>query len=224
MRFAASTHRSLTGNEARGRELTDGSRVTQRASTLRNRPPPPVSAGAYCLVGVLLFGATALALAALGRPLAGNAFSLWEGNVRGPGNSQHLSDWYSASHVIAGMLFCGVAWLRMRHWPAGWLYLMAIVAGAGWELVENTPFMIARYGQLKNGFAYGGDSIVNALGDVGFTLLGFWLARSMRPRASIATGTALELAAALVIRDNLTLNLIMFAHPIEAIRTWQAIG
>jgi hypothetical protein len=51
--------------------------------------------------------------------------------------------------------------------------------------------------------------------------LGFALAWRLRPRWSVAVLVAMEVGCALWVRDNLTLNIIMLVHPIDAIRHWQ---
>ena len=54
--------------------------------------------------------------------------------------------------------------------------------------------------------------------------LGFLFARKLPPWAAIVLLIVLELVPLFVIRDNLTLNVIMLFWPVEAIRQWQAVG
>ena len=52
-------------------------------------------------------------------------------------------------------------------------------------------------------------------------LLGFLLASRLPVWASIAICLFFELLAAFMIRDNLTLNIIMLLWPMEFIKNWQ---
>ena len=71
-------------------------------------------------------------------------------------------------------------------------------------------------------FGYTGDSIVNSMADIGWMTLGFLIASRLPTRASIAMAVAFELFTLAMIRDNLTLNVLMLAWPIEAVKHWQA--
>ena len=55
-------------------------------------------------------------------------------------------------------------------------------------------------------------------------LLGFWLAARLPAWAGLALALGLEALALAVIRDNLTLNLLMLLHPLQSVRDWQAGG
>jgi hypothetical protein len=68
---------------------------------------------------------------------------------------------------------------------------------------------------------YAGDSILNSVSDIGMMALGFFLAWRLPVWATVTILVAMEVGCALWIRDNLTLNVIMLIHPIEAIKHWQ---
>lgn len=171
-----------------------------------------------------IVAATALILLAMGRsPICEcGEIKLWVGEVHGPDNSQHLSDWYVPSHIIHGFIFCGIAWWWMRDKPVGYRFSLAALTESLWELLENSPIIINRYREATAAFGYSGDAIVNSVADVGWMALGFWIARRLGLWPTAAIAIAFELLTLWVIRDNLTLNVVMLVWPIDAIREWQA--
>jgi hypothetical protein len=148
-------------------------------------------------------------------------FGLVEGNIWSSECSQRVADAYSFSHLAHGILFFGFLWLVARRWPVGTRFLIATVIEAGWELLENSPIIINRYRDSTMALGYTGDSILNSVSDIGMMALGFLLAWRLPVWATVATLVAMEVGCALWIRDNLTLNVIMLIHPIEAIKHWQ---
>ncbi|MFZ9394965.1 MAG: DUF2585 domain-containing protein [Erythrobacter sp.] len=155
---------------------------------------------------------------------------LWHGNINSSGNSQHISDWYTPSHVIHGMLFYGLAWLLFVRQGIGgqgsakWGLVLAVALEAAWEVVENTPFVIDRYRSVTVNWGYSGDSVLNSMADLGWMSLGFFLALRLPVKLTVALALAMEVLVAIVVRDNLTLNVIMLLWPIDAIAQWQAGG
>ncbi|WP_428937954.1 DUF2585 family protein [Fontivita pretiosa] len=144
--------------------------------------------------------------------------------VWSPHNSQHLLDAYSLSHVLHGVIFFGGLWLLRR-----WLSLnirAALAAGIeiGWEVLENSPIIINRYRAATISLGYSGDSIVNSLGDVASFVLGFYVARKLGLWWSLGLILGIELVMLWLMRDNLTLNVLMLLWPIDAIRRWQSGG
>jgi hypothetical protein len=146
---------------------------------------------------------------------------LWEGVVNGPGNSQHISDWYSFSHVIHGFLFFGLTWLVMRSRPLGLRAVVAVLLEMAWEIVENSSFIIDRYREATAAVGYSGDSILNSVSDGGWMLLGFLVASRLPWKITAALAVAFELFTLWMIRDNLALNILMLIAPSDAIRAWQ---
>ena len=161
-----------------------------------------------------LFGQPAIA--------ADGHIKLWEGEVLSAGNSQHLSDWYTFSHIIHGLLFYGLAWLVFRKQPVGVRFLMAVGLEAGWEILENTPMVINHYRQQALAQGYTGDSILNSVSDNVSMMLGFLVAWRLPIWAVVALGLGMEIFVAWCIRDNLTLNVINLIYPFEFIAAWQA--
>ncbi|MGB3165871.1 MAG: DUF2585 family protein [Alteraurantiacibacter sp.] len=155
---------------------------------------------------------------------------LWHGQINDAGNSQHLADWYTPSHIIHGMIFYALGWwLFVKRGIGGqdsarWGLALAVLLEAAWEVLENTPMVINRFRAVTANFGYSGDSVLNSAADIGWMALGFWLALRLPVKVTVALALVGEIVAALVVRDNLTLNVIMLVFPIEAIADWQAAG
>lgn len=123
-----------------------------------------------------------------------------------------------------GLICYGALWLLARRLPVGRRFLLAVLLEAGWEVLENSPLIIERYREVTIALGYTGDSVLNSLSDVVMMSLGFLLAFRLRPWISVTALAAMELGCALWIHDNLTLNIIMLVHPVEAIKAWQMVG
>jgi len=180
---------------------------------------------------IVLACITVLALTAaiefgMGRSLLGpdGAFGWWDGNIWSDENSQRVADAYSFSHIVHGILFFALLWLAARGLPLRYRFLIALLLEAGWEVLENSPLIINRYREATIALGYVGDSVLNSCSDIAMMALGFLFASRMRVRVSVAAVLAMEIVCLLWVRDNLTLNVIMLIHPIDAIKAWQSAG
>ena len=182
----------------------------------------------YAIMAAAVALATALIELAMGRVLVSKTgrLMLWVGQVATPENSQQFFDWYSFSHLIHGIVFYGFFHLlgRRRGWPLGRRLVLALVVEAAWELFENTPFTIERYRNATIALDYYGDSVLNSMCDLACCAAGFFLAAKVPAWASIALIVVMELFVGWMIRDNLTLNILMLLWPIEGVKRWQSGG
>ena len=178
------------------------------------------------ILACMIVAAAAVILLAMGRnPICTcGDVDFWVGLRDSPRTSQMLSDWYSFSHIVHGLLFYAALWLIMGRWSVQMRFLVALLIESAWEIIENTPFVIDRYRETTAALGYTGDSVINSLSDILMMVLGYLAARKLPVWASVALVLVLEIVPLFVIRDNLTLNVWTLLAPNDAVQAWQAGG
>jgi len=146
---------------------------------------------------------------------------VWTGNAWGSLTSQTFLDPYSLTHILHGLMFCGLLTLLVRGLPTRWLFSLAITIEAAWELIENTNTVIQRYREATASLGYQGDTVMNSLGDIMCCAIGFMIARKLGWRRGLLLFFVTEAMLLIWIRDSLLLEILMLVHPINAIKVWQ---
>ncbi|MEK7150919.1 MAG: DUF2585 domain-containing protein [Patescibacteria group bacterium] len=148
----------------------------------------------------------------------------WHGVVFSSENSQHISDWYTFSHIIHGFGFYTLLWFFFRRMSLSLRLVIATMLETAWEVLENTAMVIQRYREVTISLDYFGDSILNSTMDTLAMVAGFILACRLPVWLVLTLTIIMEVGVAYFIRDNLILNIIMLIYPFQALLRWQAGG
>ena len=179
------------------------------------------------LLSLAIIAAVAGILYAMGRiPICKCGYvKLWHGGSADSETSQHLTDWYTYSHILHGVIFYWLLTVLARgRLSVAARLVIAMGIEAGWEILENSPLIIERYRSQTISRDYYGDSIINVVGDMLATLVGFLLAARLPAWVTVFLLIVTEVVLLVLIRDNLTLNIIMLLYPMEWLKQWQMGG
>ena len=208
-----------------GTPLMPRSVVTRRRESFAGRAAP------WAAVAALL-GITALVLRWQGRVWwceEGDS-TFWISDVWTSHCSQHWADPYTITHVSHGLIFWTVMWFWagwMPRWapPVRWRLAIGVAVAAAWEIAENTEIVINRPRTVTLSLDYmGATAWPTRGGGCDRVRAGVLIAR---PSGEVGDGgpfVLTEIVLLFVMRDNLTLNVIMLFWPIEAIKQWQTPG
>ena len=172
------------------------------------------------VLGMPVIGVT---LWAWGQPLvsASGEIKLWVNTIWSSENSQQIADWYSLSHAIHGMLIALLGRLVVRWTGYPLILAIAIGTGVGWEILEHTDWVLDRFREETLYQGYLGDTVLNAVSDYVFMMSGFFLGWAVPVGWTLALIVALEILAATLGRDCLTLTTLQLIFDLDAVEAWQ---
>ncbi len=120
------------------------------------------------------------------------------------------------------MVFYWIINKLARKLSLGKKLFIATLVEAAWEIFENTDLVINRYRAATISLDYYGDSIINSVADIAAMISGFFMTYKLQVWAILLLILIMEIFVAYIIRDNLTLNIIMLIYPFEFIKDWQS--
>jgi len=179
---------------------------------------------AYVLAVTAILAFTALIELRIGRlPFCKcGLIRLWSGDIWSNQASQQFFDPYTFTHILHGvLLYALVRKLSGKRLSVAGRFVAAVMLESGWEVFENTDFIIQRYRDVTISLDYFGDSVFNSIGDICAMMFGFVLAYKLPLRVVIAGSVLLDLFLLLWIHDSLVLNVLMLIYPVPAIKSWQ---
>ncbi len=112
------------------------------------------------------------------------------------------------------------AWLLFRNKPLSMRLSLAVLVEAAWEILENSPIIIDRYRTATMALGYTGDSILNSRW-IRFSWPWFPVRCSGAVWLTVLIAMFFEIFTGWLIRDNLTLNVVMLVWPVDVIKEWQ---
>jgi len=174
----------------------------------------------------IIIAVTVITLLLMGRAPFGPTGEpgFWSGDVQSQFNSQRLFDAYAFTHISHGLGFYLLLWFFFPQMPFLNRLILAVGIESAWEITENTDFVIQRYRETTISLNYYGDSVLNVVGDILAMIAGFIFAGKVSTKWSMALFIILELALLILIRDNLTLNIITLLFPLPELIRWQQGG
>lgn len=198
-------------------------------SHLQQSDPPDFlrdHAPIYVAIVIGFFILQSVVLFLMGQPIISQSgLFCWYGDTYGPGNSQHISDWYTFTHILHGFIFYYITYglrILLPVVTVNYGYLIALTTAVTWEIVENTPCVINRYRQTAVAAGYNGDSVVNSFCDSLACTIGFWICFFTPWWAILVLALAEEILLGIIIRDNLIINIIQIVFSLKSISDWQA--
>src|SRR5262245_9897748 len=108
----------------------------------------PLSTRTTLLVGAAMIAAYAAVLHLSGQPgWCRYGFAIWADACEHC-TSQQVFDPYSFSHVLHGVVLFWLLWPIADRISLQWRAIVALGIEIGWELLENSPWVIERYRQV----------------------------------------------------------------------------